>query len=207
MPPQFIGGLGGSKGCGATLEDLCVHRSPCWEKGNWRICSPLLKLGEGLGVRAKLIQSFQLKLTPMASRMSINKGGQDVHPTIKVRCFFIWKSHVFCTQRKYFHQDLPKIMHFLNWYTAMCFNRMLNRTGHFWEKRYYCDGFAPTDTQRALNTLRYIHGNPKAAQMRQSFFYDFSNYGISIADWAVPGIRKPRTNTSGTEIRSSKSRL
>ena len=22
--------------------------------------------------------------------------------------------------------DLPKIMHFLNWYTAMCFNRMLN---------------------------------------------------------------------------------
>ncbi len=31
--------------------------------------------------------------------------------------------------------------------------------------------------KRALNTLRYIHGNPKAAQMRRSFFYDFSNYG------------------------------
>jgi len=27
-------------------------------------------------------------------------------------------------------EDLPKIMHFLNWYTAMCFNRMLRRTGH-----------------------------------------------------------------------------
>ena len=25
--------------------------------------------------------------------------------------------------------------------------------------------------------LRYIHANPKAAKMRQSFFYDFSNYG------------------------------
>ena len=74
-------------------------------------------------------------------------------------------------------EDLPKIMHFLNWYTAMCFNRMLKRTGHFWEKRYYCDGFAPSDRERALNTLRYIHGNPKAAKMRKGFFYDFSNYG------------------------------
>ncbi len=41
--------------------------------------------------------------------------------------------------------DLPKIMHWLNWYTAMCFNRMLNRTGHFWEKRYHSTGFANTD--------------------------------------------------------------
>lgn len=74
-------------------------------------------------------------------------------------------------------EDLPKIMHFLNWYTAMYFNRMLKRTGHFWEKRYYCDGFPASDRERALNTLRYIHGNPKAAKMRPGFFYDFSNYG------------------------------
>ena len=59
----------------------------------------------------------------------------------------------------------------------MCFNRMLNRTGHFWEKRYFCDGFPASDKERALNTLRYIHGNPKAAKMRSSFFYEFSNYG------------------------------
>ena len=74
-------------------------------------------------------------------------------------------------------EDLPKIMHFLNWYTAMCFNRMLRRTGHFWERRYFCDGFPASDWERALNTLRYIHGNPKAAKMRHGFFYDFSNYG------------------------------
>ncbi|MEN2383677.1 MAG: transposase [Gloeotrichia echinulata DEX184] len=54
---------------------------------------------------------------------------------------------------------------------------MLNRTGHFWEKRYWCEGFPPSDTARALNTLRYIHANPKAATMKQGFFYDFSNYG------------------------------
>ena len=74
-------------------------------------------------------------------------------------------------------EDLPKIMHWLNWYTAMCFNRMLNRTGHFWEKRYHSTGFANTDKRRALNTLRYIHANPKAAGMQQGLFYDFSNYG------------------------------
>ncbi|MEM6520476.1 MAG: transposase, partial [Cyanobacteria bacterium P01_C01_bin.70] len=33
--------------------------------------------------------------------------------------------------------DLPKLMHWLNWYTAMSFNQMMNRTGHFWEKRYH----------------------------------------------------------------------
>jgi putative transposase len=54
---------------------------------------------------------------------------------------------------------------------------MLRRTGHFWEKRYFSDGFPASDRDRALNTLRYIHGNPKAAKMRSGFFYDFSNYG------------------------------
>ncbi|WP_211942243.1 transposase [Cylindrospermopsis raciborskii] len=74
--------------------------------------------------------------------------------------------------------DLPKIMHWLNWYTALCFNQMLNRTGHFWEKRYHSTGFAMSDKKRALNTLRYIHGNPKAAGIQQGMFYDFSNYGV-----------------------------
>jgi putative transposase len=74
-------------------------------------------------------------------------------------------------------EDLPKIMHWLNWYTAMCFNRMLNRTGHFWEKRYYSAGFDKKDHRRALNTLRYIHANPKTAGTSGGLFYDFSNYG------------------------------
>ncbi|MEO0868870.1 MAG: transposase [Cyanobacteria bacterium J06642_11] len=74
-------------------------------------------------------------------------------------------------------QELPKIMHWLNWYTAMCFNQMLGRTGHFWEKRYHSTSFAINDFRRALNTIRYIHGNPKAAHIQHGFFYDFSNYG------------------------------
>ncbi|MEL6384393.1 MAG: transposase [Cyanobacteria bacterium J06626_18] len=73
--------------------------------------------------------------------------------------------------------DLPKIMHWLNWYAAMSFNQLLNRTGHFWEKRYHSTACPNTDARRALNTLRYIHANPKAANMQQGWFYDFSNYG------------------------------
>ncbi|WP_334894764.1 hypothetical protein [Nostoc sp.] len=45
------------------------------------------------------------------------------------------------------------------------------------KKSYFCDGFPSTDTKRALNTISYIHGNARAAQMQRSFFYDFSNYG------------------------------
>lgn len=74
--------------------------------------------------------------------------------------------------------DIPKIMHYLNWYSAMCFNRMLNRCGHFWEKRYHSTSFPTNDKRRALNTIRYIHANPKAAGMQSGFFYDFSNYGV-----------------------------
>ena len=84
--------------------------------------------------------------------------------------------HYFLEPEKF--EELPKIMHWLNWYTAMCFNRMMNRTGNFWEKRYHCKGLANSDRRRALNTLRYIHANPKAARMQWGFFYDFSNYGV-----------------------------
>ena len=82
----------------------------------------------------------------------------------------------------------------------MCFNRMLNRTGHFWEKRYHSTGFATSDRRRALNTLRYIHANPKAAGIQRGFFYDFSNYGSyerltqdGISQWHPAFLRLGKT--------------
>ncbi len=90
----------------------------------------------------------------------------------------VMSNHVHYLLKPQKPEDLPKIMHWINWFTAMCFNRLLNRTGHFWEKRYYSAGFPNTDYRRVLNTLRYIHANPKAANMQQGWFYDFSNYGI-----------------------------
>jgi putative transposase len=89
----------------------------------------------------------------------------------------IMSNHVHYLLEPKHPDDLPKIMHWINWYTAMCFNQMLGRTGHFWEKRYHSSGFPNTDYERVLNTLRYIHANPKSAKMQHGFFYDFSNYG------------------------------
>ncbi len=96
---------------------------------------------------------------------------------LKLYALCIMSNHVHYLLEPLQPEDLPKIMHWLNWYTAMCFNAMMNRTGHFWEKRYHSTGFANTDMRRALNTLRYIHANPKAAGMQVGFFYDYSNYG------------------------------
>ena len=98
---------------------------------------------------------------------------------------FGFKLYALCIMSNHIHylleprqpEDLPRIMHWLNWYSAMCFNRMLRRTGHFWEKRYHSTGFPTADSKRALNTLRYIHANPKSAGMQQGYLYDYSNYG------------------------------
>ena len=75
---------------------------------------------------------------------------------------FKFKLYALCIMSNHIHyliepkepEELPKIMHWINWYTAMCFNRMLNRCGHFWEKRYHSTGFEKSDYRRALNTLR-----------------------------------------------------
>lgn len=96
----------------------------------------------------------------------------------KLYALCIMSNHVHYLLEPQQPDDLPKVMHWLNWYTAMCLNRMLNRTGHFWEKRYHSTGFPVSDKRRALNTLRYIHANPKAANMQPGWFYDYSNYGI-----------------------------
>ncbi|MGF1459348.1 MAG: transposase [Leptolyngbyaceae cyanobacterium] len=95
----------------------------------------------------------------------------------KLYALCIMSNHVHYLLEPQQPEELHQIMHWLNWFTAMSYNQMLNRTGHFWEKRYHSTGFPNSDTRRALNTLRYIHANPKAANMQPGFFYDFSNYG------------------------------
>jgi REP element-mobilizing transposase RayT len=73
--------------------------------------------------------------------------------------------------------QLPKLMHWVGWYASMLLNRLTGRCGHFWEARYYSTPIAPEDHRRALNTLRYIHANPKAAGVRKGFYDPYSNYG------------------------------
>ena len=74
-------------------------------------------------------------------------------------------------------QDLPKIMHWLNWYTAMCFNRddephwpLLGKA--LSQHRISQHGQAASTQYLALHS-RQSQGGQYAA----GWFYDFSNYG------------------------------
>lgn len=138
----------------------------------------------------QLVNGFCYHITTRCNNREFNLSRRDCREVLlyaikKAQVKYGFKLYALCIMLNHVHyliepqkpEDLPKIMHWLNWYTAMCFNRILNRRGHFWEQRYYSAGFAMEDKQRALNTLRYIHGNPAAAGMKQGFFYDFSNYG------------------------------
>ena len=53
--------------------------------------------------------------------------------------------------------QLPRLMHWISWYSAMALNRLSGRCGHFWETRYYA--------------------NPMAAGIRKGFYDPYSNYG------------------------------
>ena len=53
--------------------------------------------------------------------------------------------------------QLPKLMHWISWYSAMALNRLSGRCGHFGETRYYA--------------------NPMAAGIKKGFYDPYSNYG------------------------------
>ena len=38
--------------------------------------------------------------------------------------------------------QLPRLMHWISWYSAMALNRLSGRCGHFWETRYYANPMA-----------------------------------------------------------------
>ena len=68
-------------------------------------------------------------------------------------------------------------MHWIGWFQQWHSTTLWGRCGHFCEARYYATAIAPRDHQRALNTLRYIHANPKAAGVRKGFYDPYSNCG------------------------------
>jgi hypothetical protein len=51
-------------------------------------------------------------------------------------------------------RDLPRIMQWIGWYSAMALNRLTGRCGHFWEARYFSTPIEPGDRRRVLTTLR-----------------------------------------------------
>ena len=78
-------------------------------------------------------------------------------------------SHLHLLLRPDHASELPRLMHWFGWTSAMALNRLSGRCGHVWEARTYATAIAPKDHRRALNTLRTIHANPKAAGVRKGF--------------------------------------
>jgi REP element-mobilizing transposase RayT len=67
------------------------------------------------------------------------------------------QNHVHYMIRPAQPEDMPRLMHWLNWHTAMLLNRQLRRRGHFWERRYHAAAVPDRDFRHALRALRYIH--------------------------------------------------
>ena len=80
--------------------------------------------------------------------------------------------------------ELPKLMHWFGWYSAMALNRLSGRCGHIWEARYCATAIAAKDHRRVLNTLRYIHSNPKSAGVQKGFMTPIPTTGTT-AGWRV----------------------
>lgn len=116
----------------------------------------------------------------------------------KAKNKFSFKLYGICLMSNHLHlllkpsitDDLPKLMHWFAWYSAMSLNRLTGRCGHFWEARYFSTPIPQDDHTRILNTLRYIHANPKSAGIRKGFFDQYSNFGYyqrlhndGISEW------------------------
>ena len=76
--------------------------------------------------------------------------------------------------------DLSRFMQCVNWNVAMRMNRLLGRTGHFWEARYHAVPVPNHDQRHVLTVLRSIHGNPMAAGVRRGFRDPYTNYGSYV---------------------------
>ncbi|WP_170955725.1 transposase, partial [Synechococcus sp. UW140] len=89
----------------------------------------------------------------------LSKAKQKVPHRLYAVC--LMANHLHLLVRPDDASQLPKLMHWFGWYSAMALNRLSGRCGHFWEARYYATAISPKDHRRVLNTLRYIHANPK----------------------------------------------
>ena len=88
----------------------------------------------------------------------------------------VMSNHVHYLIRPARPEEMSRLMHWLNWYSAMLLNRLLRRRGHFWERRYHAVAVPDRDSGHALRVLRYIHANPRAAGMIAGDEYAYSNY-------------------------------
>ena len=118
--------------------------------------------------------AFHITLRCNSQQFLIAKGlRRDVLLAVlqKAKQKFAMKVDGLCLMANHLHllikptdaKELPRLMHWFAWYSAMALNRLSGRCGNFWEARYFSTPLHPKDHRRMLNTLRTIHANPKAA--------------------------------------------
>ncbi len=88
---------------------------------------------------------------------------------VKVDGLCLMANHLHLLVKPTDAKDLPRLMHWFAWYSAMALNRLCGRCEHFWEARYFSTPIHPKDHRRELNTLRTIHTNLKVAVVRKGF--------------------------------------
>ncbi|KZR64757.1 MULTISPECIES: transposase [Prochlorococcus] len=122
---------------------------------------------------------------------------------VKVYGLCLMANHLHLLLRPDDASELPRVMNWFAWYSAMALNRLSGRYGHFWEARYFSTPIHPKDQRRMLNTLRTIHANPKAAEASKGFYDPYSNYGHysrlqsdGISEWS-PTFLKLSTTLDG----------
>ena len=71
----------------------------------------------------------------------------------KVYAVCLMANHLHLLLRPDHASELPRLMHWIGWYSAMALNRLSGRCGHVREARTYATAIAPKDHRRALNTL------------------------------------------------------
>ena len=135
----------------------------------------------------------------------LDKAKQKVPHRLYAVC--LMANHLHLLLRPDDASELPKLMHWIGWYSAMALNRLSGRCGHFCDARYYATAIAPKDHRRVLNTLRYIYAHSKAAGVRKGFDDPYSNYGHygrlecdEISEWR-PSFLQPSLSLKGCSKR------
>jgi len=85
--------------------------------------------------------------------LAVLKKAQQKFP-VKVYGLCLMANHLHLLIKPTDAKDLPRLMHWFAWYSAMGLNRLRWRCGHFWEAKYFSTPIHPKDHMRKLNILR-----------------------------------------------------
>ncbi len=111
-----------------------------------------------------------------------NTGGTpEPQPRYRLHAWCVMPNHVHALVEPFAEHKLPAILHSWKSFTAKAANRLLGRTGEFWQEEYY-DHLIRDEADHA-HALRYILENPvKAGLTGWQWSGSSSGSGVSLAE-------------------------